>query len=91
MECKKLLKGFRIENHRSNGNIIFYILNKKHFKFKADVKKHFKLADEKYQQSKKKLEEERSIFKEKFETLKKETESLKAGNLMLFRKFRNKI
>ncbi len=50
----------------------------------ADVKKHFGLADGKYQQSKNKLEEERSIFPEKFETLKKETERLKAGKLMFF-------
>ena len=48
------------------------------------MKKHFELADENYQQSKKNLEDERSIFTDKFQTLMKEIDSLKAGNLMLF-------
>ncbi len=55
----------------------------------ADVKKYYELADEKYQQSKKNLEEERGLFTGKFETLKKEIKSMNAGNLMLFRSFRN--
>ena len=57
----------------------------------ADVKKHFELADEKYQQSKKNLEDETIIFTDKFESLQKEFESLKAGNLMLSENLELKI
>ena len=57
----------------------------------ADGKKHFALADEKYQQSKKNLEDETIIFTDKFESLQKEFESLKAGNLMLSENLELKI